>query len=217
MLGSMPLSRVPQVIEGPARRTGLRVEDEFVRQAAHDAETEDALPLLAFTLRQLFDQSAKDQSKERCLTLQAYKVLGDEEAGLGPLENAVRKAADTVLDEANATDEEKTALREAFVPAMVRVNEQGEYVRRPARMDALPAKSNPLLERLAKAKARLLIIRQGGTPGSSRWRTRRCCANGLGSRSGSMRSGCSSSASSSSSRICATGKPRLTRTRPTRF
>ena len=159
-LGPMPLSRIPQVIEGPARRTGLRVEDEFVRQAAHDAETEDALPLLAFTLRQLFDQSAKDQSKERCLTLQAYKALGDEAAGLTPLENAVRKAADTVLDEANATDEEKTALREAFVPAMVRVNEQGEYVRRPARMDALPAKSNPLLERLAKA--RLLIIRQEG-------------------------------------------------------
>lgn len=159
-LGPMPLSRIPQVIEGPARRTGLRVEDEFVQQAAHDAETEDALPLLAFTLRQLFDQSAKDQSKEGCLTLQAYKSLGDEAARLGPLENAVRKAADAVLDEANATDEEKTALREAFVPAMVRVNEQGEYVRCPARMDELPAKSKPLLERLAKA--RLLVIRQEG-------------------------------------------------------
>jgi hypothetical protein len=131
-----------------------------VQQAAHDAETEDALPLLAFTLRQLFDQSAKDQSKEGCLTLQAYKSLGDEAARLGPLENAVRKAADAVLDEANATHEEKTALREAFVPAMVRVNEQGEYVRCPARMDELPAKSKPLLERLAKA--RLLVIRQEG-------------------------------------------------------
>jgi WD40 repeat protein len=52
------------------------------------------------------------------------------------------------------------ALREAFVPAMVRVNEQSEYARRPARMDALPAKSHPLLERLAKA--RLLVIRQEG-------------------------------------------------------
>jgi hypothetical protein len=39
-------------------------------------------------------------AKRRCLTLQAYKALGDEAAGLGPLENAVRKAADTVLDEA---------------------------------------------------------------------------------------------------------------------
>jgi WD40 repeat protein len=154
-LGPMPLARIPQIIDGPARRTGLRVEDEFVQQAAHDAETQDALPLLAFTLRQLFDRS-----KDGSLTLQAYKALGDEAAGLTPLENAVRKAADTVLDEANATNEEKTALREAFVPAMVRVNEQGEYVRRPARMDALPPTAHPLLERLARA--RLLIIRQEG-------------------------------------------------------
>src|SRR6516162_2577269 len=155
MLGSMPLSRVPQVIEGPARRTGLRVEDEFVQEAAHDAETEDALPLLAFTLRELLDRS-----KVGSLTLQAYRALGDEAAGLTPLENAVRKAADTVLAEAKATDEEQTALREAFVPALMRVNEQGEYARRPARMDALAPTARPLLERLAKA--RLLIIRQDG-------------------------------------------------------
>jgi WD40 repeat protein len=154
-LGPLPLARIPQIIEGPAHRTGLRVEDEFVQQAAHDAETQDALPLLAFTLRQLFDRS-----KDGSLTLQAYEALGDKAAGLTPLENAVRKAADAVLDEANATNEEKTALREAFVPAMVRVNEQGEYVRRPARMDALPPMSHPLLERLAKA--RLLVIRQEG-------------------------------------------------------
>jgi hypothetical protein len=153
-LGPLPLARIPQVIEGPARRTGLRVEDEFVQQAAHDAETQDALSA------GLYAAPLLDRSKDGSLTLQAYKALGDEAAGLTPLENAVRKAADTVLDEANATNEEKTALREAFVPAMVRVNEQGEYVRRPARMDALPPTSHPLLERMAKA--RLLVIRQEG-------------------------------------------------------
>jgi WD40 repeat protein len=154
-LGPMPLARVPQIIEGPARRTGLQVEDEFVQQAARDAETEDALPLLAFTLRELFDRSA-----DKSLTLQAYKALGDEKAGLTPLENAVRKRADEVLAEAKPTEEELTALRDAFVPEMVRVNEKGQYVRRPARMDALPAKSQPLLERLARA--RLLVVRQEG-------------------------------------------------------
>ena len=72
----------------------------------------------------------------------------------------MRKAADEVLAEAKPADDELTALREAFVPAMVRVNDQGEYVRRPARLDELPAKAQPLLERLAKA--RLLIVRQDG-------------------------------------------------------
>ena len=57
----------------------------------------------------------------------------------------MRKAADEVLADAKPADDELAALREAFVPAMVRVNDQGEYVRRPARLDELPAKSHPLL------------------------------------------------------------------------
>jgi len=54
---------------------------------------------------------------------------------------------------------------------MVRVNDQGEYVRRPARWDDLPSKSHPLLERLAKA--RLLIVSQQGdqTVGGGRSRS----------------------------------------------
>jgi WD domain, G-beta repeat len=134
---------------------GVGVEEAFVQQAARDAATEDALPLLAFALRELWDRSPN-----KLLSLDGYNALGDGKAGLTPLENAVRKAADAVLAEAKPGDDELTALREAFVPAMVRVNDQGEYVRRPARLDELPAKAQPLLERLAKA--RLLIVRQDG-------------------------------------------------------
>ena len=154
-LGPMPLTRVPQIIEGPARVAGLGVEDAFVQQAAGDAETEDALPLLAFALRELLNWPSN-----RPLTLERYKALGDEKAGLTPLENAVRQAAEDVLADAKPTKDETDALRDAFVPAMVRVNDQGEYVRRPARLDELPAKAQPLLERLAKA--RLLVLRQDG-------------------------------------------------------
>jgi WD40 repeat protein len=154
-LGPMPLARIAQIIRGPAKVAGVNVEEAFVQQAARDAATEDALPLLAFALRELWDRSAN-----KALNLEGYKALGDEKAGLTPLENAVREAADAVLAEAKPADDELMALREAFVPAMVRVNDQGEYVRRPARLDELPAKAQPLLERLAKA--RLLIVRQDG-------------------------------------------------------
>ena len=154
-LGPMPLTRVPQIIEGPARIAGLGVEDAFVRQAAGDAETEDALPLLAFALRELLNWPSN-----KPLTLERYQALGDEKAGLTPLENAVRQAAEDVLADAKPTKDETDALRDAFVPAMVRVNDQGEYVRRPARLDELPPKAQPLLERLAKA--RLLVLRQDG-------------------------------------------------------
>ena len=155
-LGPMPLARIPQIIEGPARVAGLGIDEAFVHQAARDAETEDALPLLAFALRELYDRASDDNY----LSLDEYSALGDPKEGLTPLENAVRKAADDVLAEARPGKEELTALREAFVPAMVRVNEQGEYVRRPAHWDELPNKAHPLLERLAKA--RLLIVSQDG-------------------------------------------------------
>jgi WD40 repeat protein len=154
-LGPMPLARIPQIIQGPAKVAGVDVEEAFVQQAAHDAATEDALPLLAFALRELWDRSLN-----KVLSLDGYQALGDAKAGLTPLENAVREAADAVLAEAKPADDELAALRESFVPAMVRVNDQGEYVRRPARLNELPAKAQPLLERLAKA--RLLIVRQDG-------------------------------------------------------
>ncbi len=56
--------------------------------------------------------------------------------------------------------EDLDALRDAFVPAMVRVNPEGEYVRRPAQLETLPAKARPLLESLARA--RLLSIEGAG-------------------------------------------------------
>ena len=98
----------------------------------------------------------------------------------------MRKAADAVLTAAKPADDEFAALREAFIPAMVRVNDSGEYVRRPARWGELPAKARPLLERLADA--RLLVIRQENNERSSRSCTRRCCANGRGCANGSTRS-----------------------------
>jgi WD40 repeat protein len=155
-IAPMPLARIAQIIEGPARVAGLGIDEAFVHQAVQDAKTEDALPLLAFALRELYDSAADDNY----LSLAEYNALGDAKEGLTPLENAVRKAADNVLVEARPGQEELTALREAFVPAMVRVNEQGEYVRQPARWDELPGKSHPMLERLAKA--RLLIVSQDG-------------------------------------------------------
>lgn len=153
-LGPMPVVRIPQIIEGPARVAGLGLDDSFVQQAARDAETEDALPLLAFALRELYDTAADDNY----LSHDEYTALGDQALGLTPLENAVRRAADHVLADAAPGPEDLAALRDAFVPDMVRINDQGEYVRQPARMDQLPARAHALLEKLANA--RLLIIRQ---------------------------------------------------------
>ena len=120
-LKPMPLERIQQIIRGPAQVAGMRVDDDLIARATADAETEDALPLLAFALRELFDRFGEDGD----LTLREYEALGDPAAGLTPLENAVRRAADDVIETTGPSEEDLRALRDAFVPAMVRVNSQG--------------------------------------------------------------------------------------------
>ena len=153
-LGPLSLERYREIIEGPARVAGLTAEPAFVERAIHDTATEDALPLLAFALRQLHDQYGGDG----VLSLNDYETLGDPAAGLSPLENAVKQAADGVLQAQRPDQASLKALREAFVPALVRVSEQGSYARRPAIWDTLPQAARPLLESLVAA--RLLVRRQ---------------------------------------------------------
>ncbi|HEY1983774.1 MAG TPA: toll/interleukin-1 receptor domain-containing protein [Terracidiphilus sp.] len=151
-LGPLPLGRVADIIHGPARVAGLRVEEAFVQQVMQDAAGDDALPLLAFALRQLYERAQGD----KYLSLREYQSMGDLQAGLTPLENAVRQAADGVFADLKPEPDAEAALKEAFVPAMVRVNDQGEYVRSAARWDELPAKAYPLLQGLVDA--RLLVV-----------------------------------------------------------
>ncbi|MGA1296756.1 MAG: glycoside hydrolase family 19 protein, partial [Burkholderiaceae bacterium] len=86
-----------------------------------------------------------------------YQALGDPAGGHSPLENAVKQAADGVLQAERPDESSLMALREAFVPAMVRVSEQGSYARRAA-WEKLPEAARPLLEALVAA--RLLVRRQ---------------------------------------------------------
>jgi WD40 repeat protein len=155
-LAPLAMAQIPAIIKGPARVAGLEVEEALVQQAAADAETEDALPLLAFALRELNERFGAD----RHLSLADYQAMGDAQADLSPLENAVRDSADEVLGK-HPSNEQKKALRDAFVPAMVRV-EQGNYVRRPARWDALPPEAQPLLERLVSARLLISRVDKGG-------------------------------------------------------
>jgi WD40 repeat protein len=151
-LGPLLLDRYEEIIKGPARKAGIVVEEAFVKRAIRDIGKEDALPLLAFALQQLYENSGM-----KALTLIGYEALGDKDANLSPLENAVKKAADDVLKAKNPDELGWKALRDAFIPAMVRVTNQG-YARRAAEWDALPKRALPLLEALVEA--RLLVVRQ---------------------------------------------------------
>ncbi|MDN3557403.1 nSTAND1 domain-containing NTPase [Halomonas maura] len=131
------------VIEGPAQLAGLDLEAGLAQKMVADTATEDALPLLAFTLRELWERGRADGR----LTLAEYRELGG-------LHGAVAQAAEAVLAAARPTPAQRHALRRALF-ALVRLDDEGRYTRRVVRWQALPAESQPLLERFVQA--RLLI------------------------------------------------------------
>lgn len=143
-VGPMPADQLVEVIEGPARISGLELEPALVQALIRDAETDDALPLLAFTLRELYERGGAD----RLLELSEYRELGG-------LEGSLAKVAESAFGNSESTELD-AELRSAFL-MMVRLNDEGQYSRRPARWDELPASVHPLLERFIAA--RLLVTR----------------------------------------------------------
>jgi WD40 repeat protein len=155
-LPPLPPARLAQVIEGPARVAGLGIAPGVVDAVMHDAGGADAMPLLAFTLRELWARAMADAGVDGpVIRLADYQALGDAAAGLNPLENAVRRRADELVAPLDAAA--RKALREAFVGALVRVDDQGVYGRRAAAWDELDPAVHGTLD--AFVDARLLVSR----------------------------------------------------------
>jgi hypothetical protein len=147
----MPLDRLGEIVRGPAKRVDIVVEDELIEAIRADAATEDALPLVAFVLRELYERYGR---KSRRLEKAHYEAmrLGD----LSPLESAVRRRAEETIG--GASEAELEALRGAFVPGLVRLDEErGAFARRDARLNDLPQAAHGLIDKLIDA--RLLVKR----------------------------------------------------------
>jgi tetratricopeptide (TPR) repeat protein len=156
-LAPVPLDRIGAIVQGPARVAGLEVDEALPAAMMRDAESAEALPLVAFALRRLWDQ----RGARGRLDAAAYEALRD--GALTPLDVIVREAADAALAAATPTDEERAALREAFVPALVKVDVAGAYVRQGARFEALPPAAHRLLRALADQRLLVLGGEGGGT------------------------------------------------------
>ena len=148
LVGSISVDRLVQVIEGPAEKAGVELEPGLTEALMKDIETVDALPLLAFTLRELYERYGDD----RLLTIKEYRDKGG-------LAGSVAKAADTVFKARPLLEDEKADIRKSFL-SMVRINENGQFARSKARWVELPERIHPLLEHFVKA--RLLVSRGEG-------------------------------------------------------
>lgn len=148
-VGPLSVEGFTQVIEGPAALAGLELESGLAAAMVADTETDDALPLLAFTLRELW-QSHGERGR---------LTLGDYRDRLGGLHGSIARAAETALTPRALSPAQEADLRTAFL-ALVRVNEEGQYVRQSARWRRLPAGCHDVLNRFVAA--RLLISHGDG-------------------------------------------------------
>lgn len=146
-LRPMPLDRIEKVIAGPASVASIALELGLVDRIVREIPSADTLPLLAFMLRELHDQIGPGRN----LTIEDYESIGDAKADLSPLDNTVRRAAEAAIERAVPTPETLAALRDAFFPALVRV-EGDRYLRRAAHLPDLPPDATQLIEALVAAR-----------------------------------------------------------------
>ncbi len=140
----MEVEEFTSVIEGPARIAGLGLGSGLAQAMISDSKTPDALPLLAFTLRELYEGFGQD----KLLTLDEYRDK------LGRLDGCIARAAEAVLRAKPLSEENLSDLRTAFL-SMVRINDKDQYAKQPVPWNDLPASAHDVLERFVSA--RLLI------------------------------------------------------------
>ena len=142
-IGPLDVADVSRVIEGPAALAGLQLEVGLVQLMLHDMATDDALPLLAFMLRTLYERSGEDGK----LTVGAYRDLGG-------ISGAVARAAEHAFEAAHLFGHQEHTLRAAFM-SLVRIDDEGHYTRRRASEQDVGHEATPWLERFVQA--RLLV------------------------------------------------------------
>ncbi len=155
-VGPMTVDGMRQVIEEPARLGQIMLEKGLADLLLHDTDTPDALPLLAFTLRRMWERYGGD----RLLAIDEYRALGG-------LQGAIAQVAEETYQDVLALDKTDQpalakALRDAFLSMARPAGDGAGWARQPVAWDWLPAQVRPALEPFIDPQ-RLLVKRQDGT------------------------------------------------------
>ncbi len=133
-----------QIIERPAEVAGLQLGPGLVQAMVADTQGADALPLLAFALRELYDRYSDDQRFD----------LDEYRTHLGGIQGAVARVAEQLIEAEQLDPALEEELRKAFM-AMVRLGDDDRWVRNVAMWSDLPPKIHPVVDRFVTA--RLLV------------------------------------------------------------
>ncbi|AGZ39946.1 hypothetical protein AFR_08285 [Actinoplanes friuliensis DSM 7358] len=96
LVGPMTSGRLQEVIEEPARKTGLTFDEGLKERMVEDTTGGDALPLLAYTLRRLYDQVQGRQVRR--ITDADYMAIGGRYAQAGGVIGVLMTYADQIVE-----------------------------------------------------------------------------------------------------------------------
>lgn len=153
-------SYVRDIVFKPARLASIDIDEKVVDSAVADMGSGEYLPLLAFTLRELYERSLAFR-QTRCITLSDYEALADRTAGVNPIQNAVRKVADAAIAASDPKPEELAALQKCFVLQLATTTDDGRVLRRPADWDVVPKDARRLIDSLATARVLTIMEKDG--------------------------------------------------------
>ena len=140
-LDPFPMDSISEVVRGPAELISLKIDDDLVDAVRADTKSDDALPLLAYALREMYEKFGENGR----LTKDNYETLGR-------LDGVVQNRADTAVDVASLSREAREALQAAFVPALVRATGDGRLFLDQAKLDTIDDRARPVVDRLINAR-----------------------------------------------------------------
>ena len=158
-----------QLITGPAHRAGLTLQPGLEERLVKDSGGGDALPLLAFTLEQLWLKRRERGGPVRDERGGSWDLTLADYQALNGVEGSVLTQAEICWNQKNSKPAQTEALREAFLDHLVSVADDGRAAKRPALLEDLPPASRPILELMVKK--RLLVSSTVNDPASDTEKT----------------------------------------------
>jgi len=149
-LAPLPRARIGDVIVKPAARVHVQIANDLVETLKQDTPSGDALPLLAFTLRELYRRRVDGRQLE----------LGEYTA-LGGMEGAIKQAADKIIYKDALSPDVEAAVRLSFVKYLAQVNDKDEFARLTSNWHDLPEHARPILERFIDERLLVKSLRNG--------------------------------------------------------
>jgi WD40 repeat protein len=146
-----PLSRaqLPEIIQRPAQRAGLDFAPGLVQLMVEETTGGDALPMLAWTLQQLYERAGP--GPERLVTIEAYNALGG-------VIGSLQRQADRLRDELQRRGRGDLVLPTLL--KLVTIDDVGEPTRRRVERSRLTESESAIVQ--AFIDARLVTSNRAG-------------------------------------------------------